>query len=232
MAGNRARRWRAIERVAAGVLNGGDAAWSELMRVLEPELQVLVRYQKIGRLRGRSDEAHDIILAVFEKLKRDDCRALRGYFDREQRPSFAAWMRRVVQSCAIDYMRGHAEYNRAATDSQQRWNTLATLTTGVGAKLRGTLEDKRAQVIRDLREAVRITGADGAEALASRWNVGAVQARRVAKKGDLYEPVLQRVFAGFSYPEIAAELELSRREVELIVQYLVELLTARYESDE
>lgn len=228
MGSNRSARWRALEECAAEVPSGGEPAWKVFMERLEPELQVLVRYQKLGRLHAHEDTVADVVLAVFEKLARDDYRTLHAYLARDPRPSFSAWMRRVVQSAAIDYMRTRAEYKRTAEPGEERWHELATLTSGVGARLPGTLTEKRRQLVRDLRQAVQIASHDGAAALARTWRIAEVQARRVANKGELYEPVLQRVFAGFTYAEIATELELSRREVELIVQYLVELFTNRY----
>ena len=228
MSSHRSARWRALEQCASDVLCGGKPEWTAFMERLEPELQVLVRYQKLGRLHAHEDTMADVVLAVFEKLARDDYRAMRAYFARDPRPSFSAWMRRVVQSSAIDYMRTRAEYKRTADSGEGRWRELATLTSGVGARMSGSLTEKRNQLLRDLREAVEIATHDGAAALARTWRVSEVAARRVTKKGDLYEPVLQRVFAGFTYAEIATELELSPREVELIVQYLVELFTNRY----
>ena len=51
--------------------------------------------------------------------------------------------------------------------------------------------------------------------------------RRLVQRGTRYLQTLDGVLAGHSYPEVAAKLGVSRREVELTVHYLEELLEAR-----
>ena len=107
--------WKTIEDLAKRVIGeDGAASWPALMAALQPKLQVLVRYQKIGRLRRREDDLRNIVVKVFEKLSARDFAALRSYFAMAQPPSFTGWLRRVVRTSAIDYMRQHPEYRRAA----------------------------------------------------------------------------------------------------------------------
>ena len=51
-----------------------------------------------------------------------------------------------------------------------------------------------------------------------------IHVRRLIARGEQYVAVLNAVLAGFSYPEIGEKLGISRREVELTVRYLEELL--------
>ncbi len=54
--------------------------------------------------------------------------------------------------------------------------------------------------------------------------------RRLVRKGALFGPVLNLLFQGKSSAEIAPDLSVTRREVELSVQYVEEFLAARYRS--
>jgi DNA-directed RNA polymerase specialized sigma24 family protein len=51
--------------------------------------------------------------------------------------------------------------------------------------------------------------------------------RRLVQKGTQYLGVLGAVLEGHSYPETADKLGITRREVELTVRYIEELLQAR-----
>ena len=51
--------------------------------------------------------------------------------------------------------------------------------------------------------------------------------RRLIARGDQYLRVLVAVLDGHSYPEVATQLGLTRREIELTVRYIEELLRAR-----
>lgn len=189
----------------------------------------MARSQRIGRLRSRDDDLRDIIVRVFEKLHRENFATLRGYFEHDSPPSFAGWMRSVVRSCAIDHMRAHPEFKRAATDSEQRWVSLATLgSVAPDARAPSSITYKRRQVLRDVANITDRVEQLGADEAARALGINRTHARRVAKKGAHYVPVLELLFAGHSYPEIAERLDLTRREVELIVGYVEELLTAKY----
>lgn len=220
--------WQRLEELARQVVDGEPGSWQDFMTELEGRLQVMVRRARIGPLRARDDDLRNIAVSVYEKLDKHDQRALRAYFAMPDRPRFANWMGLVVRSCAIDYLRGHAEYRRTATDDD-RWVSLATLRTGDGAPAGDSLATKRRRVARDIEEAVAAAAAaESLDGLARRWQIQPVHVRRLARKGELYLQVLELLFEGHSYSEIARRLATSRRDVELACQYIQELLTARY----
>ena len=226
--------WSRLETSAARAAAGDEDAWSEFMAGLSPKLSHLVRRQRIGRLRAREDDVQNIVVRVFEKLARDERAPLRRYFAMARRPSFPGWLARVVRSSAIDYMRLHPEYRRPRgpganeVPSDERWVSLETLTTGVGVQGPDSLADKRRQVVRDIRAAHEQAKAGDLEQLARAWKVQVLHMRRLANKGHLYEPVMELLFRGHSQREIASELDISRREVELIQEYVRDFLQARY----
>jgi DNA-directed RNA polymerase specialized sigma24 family protein len=63
--------------------------------------------------------------------------------------------------------------------------------------------------------------------LSLEWKIARIHVRRLIARADQYVSVLNAVLAGFSYPEVGEKLGISRREVELTVRYLEELLQAR-----
>lgn len=79
-----------------------------------------------------------------------------------------------------------------------------------------------------LQKAVAERGEDAAvTALATQWSIQSLHVRRLWKKGEAYLSTMRLVFAGFSYPEVAEKLAVTRREVELVVGYVEEILAAR-----
>jgi DNA-binding NarL/FixJ family response regulator len=68
---------------------------------------------------------------------------------------------------------------------------------------------------------------DAIALLAAEWRITRLHVRRLLARRQQYVAILRAVLAGFSYPEVATQLGLSRREVELTVRYLEELLGAR-----
>ena len=145
-----------------------------------------------------------------------------------------AWVRVLVRSAAIDFMREQPEYVRGGKNTEPGWISLDTLASSDGADVPDSLAEKRREVESFLAEATErarvVVESDGDEAvsiLAREWNVQPLHTRRLIKKVDLYLPVLDKVLAGHSYPEVGASIGISRREVELIVGYIEELLHAR-----
>ncbi len=232
--------WRRIEELVREVASGEESSWPALMVALEPKLTVLVRYQKIGRLRRREDDLRNIVVRVFEKLSADEYRALRRFCEMDGAPSFQSWLRRVVKSSAIDYMRQHAEYRRrsepvSGDESDVRWISLATLSTGIGQAGADSMADKRrvvyAEVARaaDEAEAVgRELGTEAAAELARRWQVKKLHGRRFIDRGQRMRQVLELLFQGHRYGSIADQLGISRREVELSLRCIEEFLGARW----
>lgn len=234
--------WPYIQGLAERVGAGEGDAWAALMQALEPKLQVLVRYQRIGRLRSREDDLRNVVVAVFEKLRRRDFHVLRAYAAMPGRPSFEAWIRRVVKSVAIDYLRGHDEYRRGgdgsadAAGSGGRWVSLHALTGSGLADAPASAEARRREVLVALAEtvaaaaAVQDAGAD-AGAIASRLGIAPVHVRRAAERGERMQAVVELLFQGHRHGEIADALGLTRREVEIAIKHVEELLVARLNPD-
>jgi hypothetical protein len=142
-----------------------------------------------------------------------------------------------LKRSAIDYMRESPEYERATVKRDHRWISLASLSSSQGpvAAQPDSLVEKREEVTAFVKAAVdraaeakHAHGEDDAIArLALEWKIGRIQVRRLLARGEQYVTVLDLVLAGFSYPEVAEKLARSRREVELTVRYLEELLAAR-----
>jgi DNA-directed RNA polymerase specialized sigma24 family protein len=231
--------WTHIQDLAERVGAGDTAAWPPLMQALEPKLQVLVRYQRLGRLRSREDDLRNVVVAVFEKLRRRDHHVLRAYAAMPGRPSFEAWIRRVVRSVAIDYLRGHDEYRRpaagAADGSGERWVSLHALTGSGLAMAPASAEARRREVLDALAATVAAAaeiqhGADVA-AVATRLGVAPLHVRRAAERGARMQAVVELLFQGHRHGSIADALGLTRREVELALEHVEELLVARLDPD-
>lgn len=211
------------------------AAWPKLMAALEPELVAMARQQRIGRLRDREDSPREIVAAVFARFHANDHAVIHRLCAQQPRPELRAWLRVVVRRAAIDFMRANPEFERASN----RWITLATLTSSApGAAPPDSLVEKRAEVVRTLREMVDAvkteTAARGDDAighLAIAWGVERLHVRRLAARGAQYLAVTDAVFAGHTHTEAAAQLGLTRREVELTLGYIEELLRARFATE-
>ncbi len=81
-----------------------------------------------------------------------------------------------------------------------------------------------------VEEAIAAFKAEGDDALfrlSLEWKITRIHVRRVVKHGEQYVSVLTHVLEGQSYPETAAKLGITRREVELTVRYIEEMLRAR-----
>jgi len=226
--------WNAIAVQLRAVAEQGDPAWRPLQTMLHPELVRLARFQPIGRLRKDVDAPHEIATRVLERLHANDYRAIKKLFAADKPPEVGAWIRVLVRSAAIDFMRAHTDYVRRSTTREAGWISLHSLVSSDGAPRNDSLVEKQREVERFLTHALEVTRkalddhADGAvSVLAIAWKVEPLHARRVVKKGGQYLPVIRLVLAGNSYPEVAAALEITRREVELIVSYVEEFLEAR-----
>jgi DNA-directed RNA polymerase specialized sigma24 family protein len=223
--------WALLRAVA-----GGDpAAWPALLARLEPELLMFARRQPIGRLRDRDDTPREIVTRVFRRLHARDHAAIKKLCALDPPPELRAWLRVVVRRSAIDYMREAPEFERATSNRPDRWISLATLTSDAPAPGQSSLPDKRKLVLGSVREMVaraaaefRARGDDAFTHLALEWRIPRIHVRRLVTKGEQFLAVLVAVLEGRSHVEIAASLGLTRREVELTVRYLEELLQARF----
>ena len=216
------------------VAETGEAAWPALLAALEPVLLPMASHQPIGRLRAQEDSPREILIRVLERLHARDFAAVLKLCAMDPVPQLQAWLRVIVRRSAIDYMRESPEYERATAARDNRWISLATLTSVVADGGLDSLAEKREQLLAFVRAAVeraeaefRDHGDDAFGRLASEWDIPRIHVRRLVQRGTRYLQTLDGVLAGHSYPEVAAKLGVSRREVELTVHYLEELLEAR-----
>lgn len=215
------------------VAERGEPAWPALVAALFPALLPIASRQPIGRLRGNVDGAHEIVTRVLEHLRARDLAAIKKLCAMEPPPPLAAWMRVVVRRAAIDYMRASPEYERATPQRDARWISLATLASAT-PETANSLVEKRQTLLAFLRAAIeradaeyRVHREDAYARLAAEWAIPPIHVRRLVQRHTQYVRVIEGVLAGHSYPEIATMLAISRREVELTILYIEELLTAR-----
>lgn len=226
--------WEQIGRHLESVADGREAAWADLLVELEPELEAIARRAPIGRLRGDDDARRDIVTSVIAKLHADDHRVIKKLVALPVRPPLQAWVRLLVRRTAIDVMRGRPEFVRGGEQRAPGWLSLATLVTQHGAPVVDSLVAKRREVerfiqgaTREARAAFEQFGDDAASKLAATWGVAVVHARRLVKRRDDYEQVLSLMFEGHTLAEIAERLGRTRREIELVVDYIEALCHAR-----
>jgi len=221
--------WELFRAVARG-----DGAWPALMTALEPELLVMARRAPIGRLREREDSPRDIVTRVFDRLHARDHAAIHKLCAIDPPPELRAWLRVIVRRAAIDYMRASPEFARATPDRPPGWVSLATLSSAAPA-VQDSLAPRRELVVAAVRDMVartatevRASGEDAYTQLALRWKIARIHVRRLAQRGEQLLAVLLAVLEGRTQREIAEQLAISRREVELSVRYVEELLQVRF----
>jgi DNA-directed RNA polymerase specialized sigma24 family protein len=210
------------------------AAWPQLLAALEPELVAMARRQPIGRLREREDSPRDIVTRVFERLHAKDYAAIRKLVTLDPAPELRAWLRVLVRYSAIDYMRESPEFERATSARPHRWISLASLSSLQPAPDPASLAGKRDLVLSMIREMVAraqaehaARGDDAYTQLALEWKISRIHVRRLATKGDQILGVLVGVLEGRNHSEIGQQLAITRREVQLAVSYIEELMHAR-----
>ena len=218
--------WDEIERQLKAVAERGDAAWADLLIALTPELLKLARFQPIGRLKSDEDSPREIATGVMSRLRANEFRAIKKLFALDTPPKVRAWIRVLVRSAAIDFMRGQPEFARGNENREHGWVSLDTLVTRDGMVDAKSIEAKRRDVDRFIAKALAQVEAavaehdtEAAAVLAREWNVPVVHPRRLIKKAEDYTRVLALVFAGHSYPEVATKIGATRREVELTVGF-------------
>jgi DNA-binding NarL/FixJ family response regulator len=126
------------------------------------------------------------------------------------------------------------EYERGNARREGRWISLATLSSRQVAPQPDTPAEKRRELLGFVHNAVARASAeadarsdDAIARLALAWKVDRIHVRRLIARGEQYLRVLVAVLDGHSYPEVARQLGLTRREIELTVRYIEELLRAR-----
>src|SRR5262249_42405197 len=146
-----------------------------------------------------------------------------------------AWLRVIVRRAAIDYMRGTPEFARGTPQRAPGWVSLASLTSSAQGPAADSRGNKRELITRTVREMVARTAAevkthgdDAYTVLALEWKIPRLHIRRLAGRGEQFLVVLAGVFDGHTQQDLADRLGISRREVELTVRYLEQLLQARF----
>jgi hypothetical protein len=104
--------WSVIASQLRDVAEQGEPAWQPLQVTLHPELVRLARFQPIGRLRTDVDAPHEIATRVLARLHAHDYRVIKKLFTADKPPEVGAWIRVLVRSAAIDFMREHTEFVR------------------------------------------------------------------------------------------------------------------------
>jgi DNA-directed RNA polymerase specialized sigma24 family protein len=216
------------------VVANGESAWQSLAAALFPALLPIAAFQPVGRLRKDQDTAREIVTRVLERLHAREFSAVKKLCAAEPPPPLEAWLRVLVRHAAIDAVRDEPEFERATQRRDARWISLDTLVSMPGA-VPDSLVEKRRSVLAFIAAAVaRVeavsrekTGDDVLAALATEWAIGRIHVRRLVQRGARYLAVIEAVLAGHSYPEVADQQGITRREVELTVQYVEELLAAR-----
>ncbi len=218
----------------AATARGDAGAWPALMAALEPELLHMARRQPIGRLRDREDTPREIVTRVFARLHARDHAAVHKLCAMNPAPELRAWLRVLVRRSAIDYMRESPEFERATPARPARWISLATLSSGAPAADPQSIAQKRQLALMTVRDMVarasaefRARGDDAFTHLALEWKIARIHVRRLVTKGEQLIAVLSAVLEGRTHTEVAAKLGLTRREVDLTVEYVEELLHAR-----
>lgn len=216
------------------VADQGEAAWQALAATLFPALLKLAGHQPIGRLRTDKDAAHEIATRVLERLHAREFAAIHKLCAAEPRPTLEAWLRVLVRNAAFDVVRAAPEFERATEQRDARWISLATLTSSPGAPPDSLVEKRRAVIAFVAAAVARVaavakdkTADDVLAALSAEWGIARIHVRRLLQRGPHYVEVIEAVLAGHSYPEVAEQLQRTRREIELVVQYIEELLAAR-----
>jgi DNA-directed RNA polymerase specialized sigma24 family protein len=225
-----AQLWEHLRAVS----DRGEVAWGPLLIALEPELSRIARRQPIGRLREHADTPREVMTRVLERLRAHEFAAIKKLCARDPLPPLTAWLRLLVRRAAVDYLRSTPEFVRGDATREPRWISLSTLRSDADGPTPDSLAEKRRDVVRFLTEAVEQGEAERREhgdaavgRLATEWCIQRIHVRRLLDRGQQYLQVLSAVFEGHSYPEIAARLGITRREVELTVRYIEELLRER-----
>ena len=225
--------FRAVARDGERVEHA-QPAWPALLAALEPELLAMARWQPLGRLRMHEDTPREIVTSVFARLHARDRALVQKLCAMEPPPVLRAWLAVIVRRSAIDFMRAAPEFERATDSKPPRWISLASLTSLAPSPGPSSLVEQRALVAKTVGEMVqravelsRERGDDAFTQLSLEWKIPRIHVRRLAKKGDQFLAVLGAILEGHQQQDIADRLSLTRREVELTVRYLEELLQAR-----
>lgn len=90
------------------VIAGGERAWQRFFLRYGSKVELIAkRSRSLGSLREQADDCRNVMTRVFERLRRDDFRALRLYLQWQERNAtrqFDDWLTVVTTNVARDYV--------------------------------------------------------------------------------------------------------------------------------
>lgn len=120
----------ADEDIVRRVLRGDPAAWMSLFAKYGPVVTGVARsHRSMGSYRTSADDVRNVMAQVFERLRRDDFRALRTFVPwLEKNPSkgFGDWMMIVTVNVIRTYVTSKLGAPRTDGSAKQLVNTWAT----------------------------------------------------------------------------------------------------------
>src|SRR5262245_14433923 len=112
------------------VLRGDQVAWMRLFSQYGPVVERIARTNRsMGSYRESEDDVRNVMTRVFERLRREDYRALRMFYGwRDQNPNktFPDWLTIVTVNVIRNYISAKlGARNERGTSIKQLINTLA-----------------------------------------------------------------------------------------------------------
>ena len=122
------------------VLRGDQVAWMRLFSQYGPIVERIVRTNRsMGSYRESEDDVRNVMTRVFERLRREDYRALRtfhGWRDQNPNKTFPDWLTIVTVNVIRNYISAKlGARNERGTSIKQLINTLADALPLDGGKL-------------------------------------------------------------------------------------------------
>lgn len=119
-----------IDDLIGKVLEGSERAWQRLLLRVGPQVEGIARHSRaMGSFRHEADEYRNVMARVFERLRRDEFRALRLYRSWQERNDsrgFDDWLTVVTTNVARDYVE-----ERLGADRDQPRRRLVNTLAGV-----------------------------------------------------------------------------------------------------
>ncbi len=119
------------------ILRGDEVAWMTLFSRFGPLVERIARTNRsMGSYRGSEDDVRNVMAQVFERLRRDDFRALRSYaawHEKNPAKGFIDWLTIVTVNVVRNYVASKlGAPNSDRTSLKQLVNTLAESVDGEG----------------------------------------------------------------------------------------------------
>src|SRR5690606_6413443 len=119
--------------------------------------------------------------------------------------------------------------------SSERWVSLQALTTGAARQPADSAVEKRRQVLDEIASTIAAcaavsAGEADADTVAAELGVEPIHVQRVIDRGERMQAVVELLFQGHRHDAIADQLNLTRRQVELALANVEELLVSRWST--